>query len=371
MLLMGFYMRKTIYLFIFVLVYMLRLGRVESPLPDTWTQESKISFTTTILESPQYTDSKTIIRKGIWYIPIKGYAEIIPGTIVRFEGVVLPKVVLGKITQLEMKDTSIEVIGSDMECMVCRLKITLDNYRNSWVGMLQKTLPEPMASLAAGILLGIKGQMPNDFYQALVNTGTLHIVAASGFNVMIVASVLMLLASKLWKRGVAIMTGILGILFYVLIAGASASVVRAGVMGSLTLIAYYFGRPAEARRLLWMAAGIMLLINPLLLLDIGFQLSVGATGGLLYLAPLMKRFPQHHYLKEYLYPTLAATVATLPIILWHFGRVSWISPLVNMLVLPVVPLVMFLSAITLVVRPVAYLLYVPLWALVQVIMRLG
>ena len=225
-----------------------------------------------------------------------------------------------------------------------------------------------MSSLAAGILLGVKGQMPYEFYQQLVSTGTLHIVAASGFNVMIVASVLMQVLSKLLAKGWAIAGGVVGIGVYVLLSGASASVVRAGIMGSLTLMAYYFGRPAEARRLLWVTAGVMLLFDPLYLMDIGFQLSFAATAGLLYLAPAMQKLPQIPLLKEYLYPTLAASAATIPIILYHFGRVSWISPLVNMLVLPLVPLIMLLSALTLLGgQVVAWLAYVPLSWIVQMI----
>ena len=117
-------------------------------------------------------------------------------------------------------------------------------------------------------------------------------------------------------------------------------------------MAYYFGRPAEAKRILWVTVYVMLLFNPLYIVDIGFQLSVFATAGLLYIGPWMRKLQSfvpcndlgkqgrelqaqaYAFLVEYLYPTLAATVATMPIILWHFGRLSLISPLVNMLILP-------------------------------------
>ena len=232
--------------------------------------------------------------------------------------------------------------------------------------------------------------MPYEFYQQLVNTGTLHIVAASGFNVMIVASVLMKTFAKLLPRGWAIVGGVVGIVVYVLLSGASASVVRAGIMGSLTLMAYYLGRPAEARRLLWVTGAIMLLINPLLILDIGFQLSFAATAGLLYIEPGMQELqgsvlckkPKNSLqrtdpcngiqmiLANYLYPTLAATIATLPIILWHFGRVSWISPLVNVLVLPIVPLIMGMCALTLIGGQVVAWLTYPLLAYMVWVIKL-
>ena len=126
----------------------------------------------------------------------------------------------------------------------------------------------------------------------------------------------------------------------------------------------------------------MLLTNPLLILDIGFQLSFAATAGLLYLEPRMQvlksqilKFSNEGVWKAvetYLFPTLAATLATLPIILYHFGRVSWISPIVNTLVLPVVPLIMGVSAGVLVGGQVmAWLAYVPLAYVVWVIRWFG
>jgi len=278
-------MKQVLFLSIFCLVFIWRWGEGDSPLPPTWTPESSARFTATILETPEYTDSKTIIRKGIWEIKIKGYAVIIPGSRVSFVGKVEPKVLGGKVIKIVMTDPTFEVIGRPQGSPLPVgewIILILGSWREKWVMILEKTLSSPMSSLAAGILLGVKGQMPYEFYQQLVNTGTLHIIAASGFNVMIVASVLMKMAQVIFRRGVAIGMGILGIVTYVLIAGASASVVRAGIMGSLTLVAFYFGRPAEARRLLFVTAGVMLLASPLMLVDIGFQLSVAATAGLLY-----------------------------------------------------------------------------------------
>lgn len=377
-------MNKFVTFLVVGLVLMWRWVGLDSPIPESWTPESKIRFTATIIERPEYTDSKTIIRSGMWEIKIVGYAEIIPGSRVAFVGRVTPKVLGGKVVKIVMTDPTFEVINKqnkEQEYGIWKSLIVIGKWREKWVGILEKTLPSPMSSLAAGILLGVKGQMPYEFYQQLVNTGTLHIVAASGFNVTIVASVLMACASKLWKRGVAIGVGIVGIVIYVIMAGASASVVRAGIMGSLTLIAYYFGRPAEARRLLWVTAGAMLLYSPLYMVDVGFQLSVFATAGLLYLEPVLRKNVEQRisniewaagFLAEYFYPTLAASIATLPIIWWHFGRISWISPLVNMLVLPLLPLIMFLAALTLVGgQVVAWLAYVPLWWMVTVIRWFG
>lgn len=389
-------MNKTIAVSLFVLLFLWRWMGIRSPLTEQWKPGDKVRYTVTILEKPEYRDSQTIVRSEIWYIPIKGYTEIIPGSLVEFEGVAEPKIVLGKVTQIKMTDPTI-LVHTGRVGTLGKFVILLGEWREKWVTILQRTLPEPMAGLAAGILLGVKGQMSEDFYQALVKTGTLHIVAASGYNVSIVASVLMKMIGTFVSRGVGIGIGVGGIILYILISGSSASVVRAGIMGSLTLIAYYFGRPAEARRLLWVTAAIMLLHNPLMIIDVGFQLSFVATWGLLYM-PFNNQAPNSNqqtkkeqiqnqkllnivkdYLAEYLYPTLAATIATLPVILWHFGRVSWISPIVNILVLPLVPLIMGMTAGVIsigMILPVlgqvlAWVTYVPLAWMVWVIRLFG
>jgi len=353
-----------------------------SSLPPDWTPESKVRFTATVIEQPEYTDTNTIVRVGVWYINLRGYAEIIPGSRVSFTGKVEPKV-LGKMTtKIIMMDPTFEVL-SNTDCVRSYaggcMRIWLLTVRERWVSILEKNLPEPMSSLAAGILLGVKGQMPKDFYTALVNTGTLHIVAASGYNVTIVASVIMNVLNGLVGKTLGVGFGVLGIIIYVLIAGAGASVVRAGIMGSLTLVAFYFGRPTEAKRLLYIAAGVMLLLDPAMIFDIGFQLSFLATFGLLYLEPVFKKLPKQPFLAEYLYPTLAASIATLPVILYQFGRVSYISPLVNMLVLPVVPLIMGITAVVIgvgVILPgigqiISWVLYPLLWYMVEVIRLFG
>ncbi|MFZ2200170.1 MAG: ComEC/Rec2 family competence protein [Microgenomates group bacterium] len=388
-------MKKLKIALLFISFYLLRWLSLPAELPPTWTPESRVRFTATVIEQPEYTDTNTIVRVGVWYVNLRGYAEIIPGSRVSFIGKAEPKLLGNKIVKIVMMDPIFEVVeGNRCERSFeagC-IRIGILNMRRNWVAILEKTLPEPMSSLAAGILLGVKGQMPRDFYDSLVATGTLHIVAASGYNVSIVAIVIMKIMTIMFGRVIAVGCAILGIMGYVLIAGAGASVVRAGIMGSLTLIAYYFGRPAQARRLLWIAAAIMLLFDPLIIFDIGFQLSFVATFGLLYLEPWMTKLHSRSvgalhsgsvrgqsgldkFLTAYLYPTLEATIATLPIILYQFGKVSYISPLVNILILPIVPMIMAITGAVIGVgvfvpgmaQIIAWVLYPLLWYMVAVI----
>ncbi len=370
---------------------MIRWASLGSPLPPSWTPDSLVRITAPILDLPEFTDSKTIIRTGIWDIQLLGYAGIIPGDTMAFTGKVETKVLGNKFVKLIMKDPTFEKIAIDEgvgDCLICRMRITISIMRQNLLSILEKNLPEPMSSLAAGIILGINRGMPRDFYDALVSTGTIHVVAASGYNVAIVAKVVMGALGRLLGRKVSVVFGVVGIVIYIMLAGMSASVVRAGVMGSLALIAVYFGRPTEARRLLWVTVMILLLFYPLMLVDVGFQLSVAATIGILYIQPLFDQWGQRILsrigwlqatLSDYLYPTLAASISTLPVILWYFGRMSWMSPIVNMLILPVVPLIMFLTSISLFAgsvnlvmgRVVSVILYVPLAWVVWVVELFG
>jgi len=328
-------------------------------LPSNWREGEKIQVRARILNEPYQNDSKYIIEIGRIKVIFSAYRRLKVGEWVEFVGKPKVRVQMGKITRVYLKNPQIYYLNSEEKrefSLTDWLVIRISRLRIKMVELMASYLPEPEASLASGILLGVKLGMPEDFYQALVKTGTLHIVAASGFNVTVILKVVMAVLVGWLGRGWGLLVGFWMVISYVVLAGGSAAVVRAGIMGILSYGAYYLGRPAEARRLLWVTALGMVLVDPLMLVDVGFQLSVAATGGILYLEPFIeKKFNQwlklkkgsllEKYLAETLYTTLAASILTVPIILWWFGRVSWISPVVNMLVLGVVPAVMFLSGV--------------------------
>lgn len=367
-------------------ILILRFITYPSPLPQSWTPEKSVRFTARILEEPEQTDTQTIIKRGIWTIRIRGHKDLRVGDTYSMVGKLEPQLLLGRVKRIVMIDPTIEEVNDLKLSVGDRLLIVSGKIRQGAIESLRQRLPDTESTLAAGILLGYAGSMPPRFREQLANTGTMHTIAASGYNVAIVALVVANLLKRLFAKTAVTLLSLSSIGLYVMVAGGSASVVRAGVMGSLRLIGEGWGRQIVAKRLLGATALIMLLINPSLILDVGFQLSVAATWGLLYLEPLIhQRLDKWvgknwitNYLADYLYPTLAATVATLPIIYLTFGRVSLISPLANLLVLPLVPLIMLLTAICLSLSWVPYLggvasyiLYVPLKIFVMVIKWLG
>lgn len=228
------------------------------------------------------------------------------------------------------------------------------------VQMLARLFPAPESALLAGIVLGEESSLPADLQQAFQDTGTAHIIAISGFNIAILAGLFATAFGRLLgpRRG-ALAAG-LGIALYTLLVGASASVMRAAIMGCLGLLARQMGRQQDGLNSLGAAALAMCVFQPDLPWDAGFQLSFMATLGLvLYAAPLQEAFVRGLARRvplafaqrisgpvgEYFLFTLAAQIPSLPVMAYHFQRVAWVSLLANPVVLPVQPPVMVLGGL--------------------------
>ena len=160
------------------------------------------------------------------------------------------------------------------------------------------------------------------------------------------------------RRGAAL--AILGIVTYTILVGGGAAVIRAAIMGSLALFARQVGRRQFALNTLLVVALLMCLWNPLYIWDVGFQLSFFATLGLILYAEPFSRFANGlitryfpsstgekaaQLFSEFVLLTLAAQVTTLPIMAYHFQRLSLVSFLANPFILPVQPAVMILGGL--------------------------
>jgi competence protein ComEC len=239
--------------------------------------------------------------------------------------------------------------GNKFYSSVIRLK-------NKFSAAMSEAIPTPEAGLLEGILLGGDGKLPKAVQDNFSRTGMTHIVAVSGYNVTIIAEYLMLalIFLGLWRQQ-AFWAAIIGIFLFILMIGFPTSAVRAGVMGGLLLWAMKNGRLANSQNAIVFSAAVMLLINPLLLRwDVGFQLSFLATLGIIYLYPFLERRLVEKNkvfgILEILGLTLSAQIFVLPVILMNFGKLSLISPLANILVLPIIPLTMLLGFITTVLK---------------------
>jgi competence protein ComEC len=216
---------------------------------------------------------------------------------------------------------------------------------------LNAIVPEPEAALGAGILLGVRASIAPEINDAFSAAGLTHVVAISGWNIAIVAALVAAMARPLERRPggrwttALVAAGTVGC--YVVLTGASPSVVRAALMAGAMLVARLGGSRAHAASALGLAALVMLLAAPAVLWDVGFQLSLLATGGLIWFgAGVERRLPGWPaWIREPVALTLAAQLTTLPVILVNFERLSLVAPIANVLVVPFVPIAMLFSAI--------------------------
>lgn len=245
-----------------------------------------------------------------------------------------------------------------------RLKTGIYWVKNKFAATVNRLLPEPQAAFLGGILYGARQSIPADLKEDFKKTGTTHLIAVSGYNISIVAGFIIAFLSYLWiPRKAAFPLATLAIILFVILTGAGASVVRAGIMGLIVLLAKNVGRLSSMRNLLVFAAAAMLLQNPkILALDLGFQLSFAATIGLVVMSPYfaekLKFVPTCLGLREAVSATLSAIIFTLPLLLYNFGLFSLIAPVANILVVPFIPLTMSMGF----AAALLGLLYLPLGA---------
>ena len=226
----------------------------------------------------------------------------------------------------------------------------LARVKHWFLGGLSAAMPEPYASLAGGIVIGGKSGLGSELKDAFVKSGLVHIIVLSGYNVMIVAEWMMVLLA--WfgvRRSRSAAVGALALLLFVGIAGFSASAIRATLMALIALYARATGRTYVAGRALLVVAFLILAWNPpYLAFDPGFALSVAATAGLIWLAPIIEGrlgWVKNALARDALATSLAAQPAVLPLILYMMGNLSPYAVPANLLVLPLMPLAMALAAL--------------------------
>ena len=230
--------------------------------------------------------------------------------------------------------------------------------------MMQRVMPEQDAAAVFAMLFGGYDGIRPELLEAFTTTGIVHILSVSGSHITLLAATMAWLGSLLrLRKGVTVFLVTLSIAAYSVLAGCVPPVIRSGIMGLLTFMALAMEREKDARRILTLTAMLMLLVSPLLLFDISFQLSFAATAGLLYLSPVlrqwMRRWPSA--VSGSLAITLGAQLAVLPLLAWYFHMVSVSSLLANLVAVPVVEMMIVLGLLAgfvgILVPPLAYLVY--------------
>ena len=250
--------------------------------------------------------------------------------------------------EYQISFAEVEVINNDLgNPIISKLLI----FKSAFMNQLERVLAEPAVGLGEGLLLGVKQALGEELEEAFRETGIIHIVVLSGYNVMLVVAFVMFVLGYFLSVRLRVVVVILAIIAFAFLVGLSATVVRASIMASVLLIAQATGRLYLVLRILLLAGFIMLIFNPLLLMyDVGFQLSFLATLGLILFAPVLEQYfsrvPSFAGMRLFLTATIATQIAVLPLLLYQIGQLSLVAILVNLLVLPMVPIAMLLTFAT-------------------------
>lgn len=243
--------------------------------------------------------------------------------------------------------------GSALIAALLKLKETV---RRS----IASALPEPQAGLLIGILLGDESGISPSLEDAFSRVGAAHIIAISGFNMVIISGIVLRVFSDLFRGNRAIVTlnALSVIAAYSLLVGASPGVLRAALMSGLLVIGSQLKRKTFVPTSLAIATLLLSIVDPNVLQDIGYQFSFLAVLGLsLFAEPLSARFRRqlekrlplrlatvlHRFLNEPLSVSIAAQITTLPLVILYFGRLSLVALPVNLLIVPVQAAVLLLG----------------------------
>lgn len=219
----------------------------------------------------------------------------------------------------------------------------LFNLKSWFIKNISQSIPEPEASLASGITFGAKQSLGEDLLKKFRETGVAHIVVLSGYNIAVVAGIISRLVVFM-PFSIRLFMSALGIVLFAVMVGSGTTVVRATIMALVVILARVLGREGDALRALFLAGGLMVLVNPMVLLhDVSFQLSFSATFALVILVPVVEKyflFIANRIFREIIVTTIATQIFVFPLIIYHMGSVSLIGFIANIFILPVIPLAM-------------------------------
>lgn len=225
----------------------------------------------------------------------------------------------------------------------------IGSVRRKFASGLTTALPEPLASFSLGLLIGKRTTIPEQVKEDLLKVGLTHIVAVSGYNLTIMLNASKRLLAKRSKKlntllSFCLMAGFLGL------TGASASIVRAALISSISIMVAYYGRQINPVHLIILAAAITAWVNPFFMWrDMGWYLSFLAFFGILVIAPVIKAKLSSRLSGSLLIgvaiESISAEIMALPFIIHFFGEVSLAGLPANILVVTFVPIAMLLSFI--------------------------
>lgn len=291
--------------------------------------------------------------EGLLLINANKYSDIRLGDVLAFNSVIESPPEFEEFNYGEyLRTQNIYAVAEVMEFEKISRVETVSTYisdlRNNISHKVKTQFHEPHASLLLGILIGTREEFTEEFNDSLQITGTNHIIAVSGYNIMILITIIMKLSGLVHRNTALLLSTLLVTIFMFLVGFENTPALRAAIVGYSLVFSFFIGRKGGLISFLPLSAALLIYLNPLAFKTISFQLSYAATIGIVALASkieyLLKILPE--IIKSELAPTISAILFTSSIIIFNFQTFSSLAPIVNILVLPVVPIIMLLGAIS-------------------------
>ena len=248
-----------------------------------------------------------------------------------------------------------------------RMRLTFLKYRSRLLEKISAHGTDADAyAVVAAMALGDKSALTQELKDVYSVTGASHVLALSGLHLGIIYTLLSLFVFRRRWQVLSQMVIILSVWAFVFLVGMSTSVVRSAVMLSIYALLSLGHRDRMSVNTLAFTAIVMLMVSPMSLFDVGFQMSYMAVLSILLFVPLLKSFFTAEYLMSHrvvrwlwgmVAVSLSAQIGTAPLIAYYFGRFSCYFLLTNFIVIPAAMLILYLSLVVLVVPSLANLLY--------------
>ena len=300
--------------------------------------------------------SKCIISIDIFVFESDGYCQFSQGDKISVIGTTTKRLIDNIFGNIWLSSAVIDKITTENSKPITEhdLGDFFSDFRENLSSKLSQSLPARESALLAGIVLGDKKGITREFYQEMVNSGTIHIVVASGYNILLVGGTLLSLLFWIGKRKIVTWIAIIGMIFYALLSGGEAPVVRAVIMASMVYVGAVMGRRQLSWWALLLAGWIMILFDISILKSASFQLSMSASVGLMIVEPwIRERIDRLNsrmiqiFIDVGLLTTISTMLVTAPVIWWHFGRFNPVGLISNIFILPLVPPLMILGVLVL------------------------
>lgn len=271
---------------------------------------------------------------------IKGYFNF--GTINAIDNATMR----GIYASINGKDGSIKVVKEEKGFNIYQKAY---EFRQSLMEYFLKYLDKDNAHLLYAMLFGGYDGIDPEVIDAYTKTGIIHILSVSGGHIALLIGFMMILSRILHlPKSLQIISTVLVIVIYAFLCGFVTPIIRASIMGILSIVAVFFGREKDAKNSLSLIALIMIIINPMLLYNISFQLSFISTAGLIYLMPKIRQVL--YFLPEFIKSSLALTISvqifTLPVLAYYFNVISLVSIFANLLAVPLMEIVIILGLVS-------------------------